>query len=368
VRSSDCPDRHRQAPAAAPDQVRELADRRAAARLAKDFAVADDLRDQIRQLGWVVTDAPGGFLLEPDTGGGQPAALAEPAGHGYPVLPGPGAIPARPARAARPRRAAAALPGPADVASLPRPAAGAAPPVPAAAAGPGWVATVGLLVEGWPDDLRKCMAALLAHVPPGVMISGLDVGNVGGSGDVLHELAAANPDRIEEWHVAPGAGWGAARNGLLRADPAPVHVLIETSTILTGDAIGPLLSALDAPGVVAAGWRGAEPDADLRSFHDAGPGPVTALLGYLMAVRADAAERVGGLPRRARFYRNADLEFSLRLGREGTLVVPPGTLPVRQARHRGYYDSDPGYREAESRRNYGRVLELLRANAGTRDG
>jgi hypothetical protein len=32
-----------------------------------------------------------------------------------------------------------------------------------------------------------------------------------------------------------------------------VHVLIETSTILTGDAITPLLTALSADGVAAAG-------------------------------------------------------------------------------------------------------------------
>ena len=96
-------------------------------------------------------------------------------------------------------------------------------------------------------------------------------------------------------------------------------------------------------------------------FHDAGPGPVTALLGYLMAVRTDAAARAGGFWDGAHFYRNADLEFSLRLGREGALVVPPGPLPVSQSRHRGYHDSEPAMRDAESRRNYRRVLRLLRA-------
>ena len=322
--------------------MRELADRRAAARRARDFAAADELRAQIRDLGWLVTDAPDSFSLVPavaeagsaSTSGTEPGpatgtgvvARARPgSAAGYHVLPDPSVLPA------------AARPG-----------------------APERVATIGLLVEGWPDDLRECVAALLEYAPPGVMISGLDVGNVGGAGDLLHELTAAHPGRIEAWHVAGGAGWGAARNGLLRADPAPVHVLMETSTILTGDAISPLLAAFATPGVVAAGWRGADPDPDLRSFHDAGPGRVTALLGYLMAVRAEAAERAGGLPARARFYRNADLEFSLRLGRLGALVVPAGPLPVRQARHRGYHDSDPAYRDAESRRNYRRVLELLR--------
>jgi hypothetical protein len=142
---------------------------------------------------------------------------------------------------------------------------------------------------------------------------------------------------------------------------------METSTILTGDVISPLLSAVAAEGVVAAGWRGADPDPDLRGFHDAGPGEVTALLGYLLAVRTEAAIQAGGLPPQARFYRNADLEFSLRLGRLGTLMVPAGPLPVRQTRHRGYYDSDRELRDRESVRNYRRVLSLLRERRADQD-
>jgi hypothetical protein len=304
-----------------PAPVRALAERRAQARQSRDFAAADRLRAQIGELGWTVTDGPGGYALTP----------AEPAGSGaadsYQVLADPSAIPQASSSGSRP-------------------------------------ATVALLVEGWPDDLRECVAALLAHAPGGVIISALDVGNRDGAGDVLHELAVAHPGRIEEWHVAASPGWGASRNALLRADPAPVHVIMETSTILTGDGISPLLAAVAADGVVAAGWRGADPDPDLRGFHDAGPGPVSALLGYLLAVRADAARAVGGLPARARFYRNADLEFSLRLASAGQLVVPEGDLPVRQSRHRGYHDPDPEYRDRESQRNYRRVLELLRARAG----
>jgi hypothetical protein len=310
----------------APEKVRELAERRAQARRSRDFAGADQLRAQIGELGWTVTDGPGGYAL---------ALTAAPeSGPAYQVRPDPAAVPAVPA-------------------------------VPdSSGRDQGRPATVALLVEGWPDDLRECVAALLAHAPAGVIISALDVGNRDGAGDVLHELAVAHPGRIEEWHVAASPGWGASRNALLRADPAAVHVIMETSTILTGDAIGPLLAAVAADAVAAAGWRGADPDPDLRGFHDAGPGPVSALLGYLLAVRADAARAAGGLPPGARFYRNADLEFSLRLRAIGQLVVPEGDLPVRQSRHRGYHDTDPQYRDRESQRNYRRVLELLRAGAG----
>src|SRR5580700_10240524 len=254
----------------APARIRELAAQRLAARQARDYAAADRLRAEIAQQGWVVTDTQGGYDLVP--------AVPEAA---YEVLPNPSAVTADLASGRSPRSA-----------------------------------TIGLLVEGWPDDLRECVSALLAHAPAGVMISALDVGNRDGAGDALHELAAEHPARIEALHVA-------------------------------------------------AGWRGADPDPDLQGFHDAGPGQVTALLGYLLAVRTAAAREAGGLPAGARFYRNADLEFSLRLGRSGRLLVPDRSLPVRQARHRGYHDSDPEYRDRESRRNYRLVLELLRQSGGT---
>ncbi len=292
-----------------PPEILELAERRSRARQARDFVAADRFRDQLQQLGWLVTDSGAGFSLRP----------VPP----YRVLPNPDAVPQ------------------------------------ASQGGP-WPASVALLVEGYPDDLRDCVTALLAAAPAEVQIIALDIGNVSGSGDALHEVAVASAGRVAEWHVAASKGWGVARNALLRADTAPVHVLMETSTILTGDAITPLLAALADPAVVAAGWRGADPDPDLHGFHDAGPGEVTALLSYLMAVRTQAALAVGGLPVGARYYRNADLEFSLRLGKLGKLVVPAQPLPVRQATHRGYHDADPQYRDAESRRNYRRVLDLLR--------
>ncbi len=307
-----------------PEHVRALAQQRAQARAARDFAAADAIRVQLEDQGWLVDDTAGGSALRP-----KPA---------FQVLPGPGALPDYSRPDYSPPDGSA---GPGDAADR--------------------VATVTLLVQGYPDDLRECVSALVQYAPSGVLIAGLDLGNIDGSGDVLHELAAAHPGRLAHWHLPAGLGWGAARTALLRADPGPVHVIMETSTILTGDALSPLLAATAEAGVVAAGWRGADPDPDLRAFHEAGPGPVTALLGYLLAVRTGAARRAGGFAAQAAYYRNADLEFSLRVGREGTLVVPAGPLPVRQARHRGYHDADPAYRETESRRNYRRVLSLLRA-------
>lgn len=299
-----------------PDDVTALATHRAEARAARDYATADLLREQIDALGWVVTDAPAGFELTP-----KPPFV---------VLPALSDLPDR--------SAASSTPG----------------------------CTIGLLVDGWPDDVERCLTAVLRHTPAHVVVAGLDLGDVAGAGLVLHRRSAEHPDRVTAWHVAATldqVGWGPARRALARLDTGAVHVLIDVSTILDGDAITPLLAALEAPGVVAAGWRGANVDVDdrWRSFVDAGPGEVDALLGYLMAVRREALAAVGGPPPGARIYRNADLELSLALREAGgRLVVPPGELPVRQGRHHGYHDSDPARLDRESKRNYDRLLQRFR--------
>jgi cysteinyl-tRNA synthetase len=50
---------------AAPDEVRALAERRRRARAERDFAAADQLRDEIAAHGWEVRDVADGFELLP---------------------------------------------------------------------------------------------------------------------------------------------------------------------------------------------------------------------------------------------------------------------------------------------------------------
>ncbi|HEX4654962.1 MAG TPA: glycosyltransferase [Mycobacteriales bacterium] len=303
--------------ASPPPDIHALADERARARDARDFAAADALRDRISEAGWLVVDRPDGYELKP-----KPP---------YDVLDRLTDLTDNSA-AADERRA-----------------------------------TVSLVVDGWPDDVRTCIDALLANTSDDVVVQALDLGNVDGAGDALHDFAGP---RLQAWHLAGPAGWSAARTALLRADTARTHVWCDLSTVFTGDALTPLLDVIDtSDDVVGAGWRGVNVDLadEWRSLADAPAGAVDAVLGYLFAMRRSAALAAGGPHPKARFYRNADIEFSFALreaaGPGARLVVAPGELPVRQDRHRGYHDSDPEVRDKESARTYNRFLQRFRGRA-----
>jgi len=280
-----------------------------AARAARDYAAADRLRDQISALGWIVHDTPTGYELTP-----RPP---------YPVLPSVAALPDRS--------------GDSDTHPV----------------------SFAVLVEGWPDDVRRCIGSVLKHTAAPVLA--LDLGNVDGAGDALHELAATAPDRVAEWHVEQPAGWADARTALLKADTAGIQVWLDPSIELTGDVTPPLLAEFDRPETVVAGPWGVDVRADWLEFEDAPePGECDAVLGYLLAVRRAEALAAGGPHPKARFYRNADLEFCFALRDRGGVAVQSGPLAVERHRHRGYHDSDPAYRDAESRKTYNRFLQRFR--------
>ena len=47
-----------------PEEIRDLANKRAEAKKAKDYAEADRIRDEIQAKGYTVKDVPGGFKIE----------------------------------------------------------------------------------------------------------------------------------------------------------------------------------------------------------------------------------------------------------------------------------------------------------------
>lgn len=289
-----------------PDAVRRLIDERAEARAARDWVLADALRDRLAELGWEVQDSAAGSTARPILA----AADAEPAPD---RLDEPGTVPL----------------------------------------------SVVVVAEDHAADLVRLLRGLAAH-PPSTAWEPVIVGNAP-SFDLRAAVASidglpATPELVER---PDRLGWADARTLGLRAARGEVVLLLDTSVEPVGDIAAPLLAAFDDPAVGVAGAWGVVTD-DLRHFTDAPPGEVDAVEAYAMAIRRDALRSVGGFDRRYRFYRHADLDLSFAIRDAGWRAVATEPLPLTRHEHRGWAALPDDERERLSRRNFYRFLDRWR--------
>ena len=292
----------------APDEVQQLVDERTAARAARDFARADELRDRIHTLGWEVQDTPRGSSV-------RPALPPDGAEAGYVSA----------------EALASRLDEPATVRL-----------------------SVVLLADDHPDDLARAIAGLVAH-PPTVAWELLVVANAPTEPVDPLIAAAAVPVEVEILATAERVGYGDAVNLGLRRAMGEVILLLDTSLEAAGDWATPLLAAFSDPGVgVAGGWGVRSGNA--RQFQEAPPGEVDAVEGYCLAVRREVLREAGLFERRFRWYRNADLDFSFQARAAGWRAVRTAPLPFTRHGHRGYAAFDEPDLTRQSKRNFYRFL------------
>jgi hypothetical protein len=195
---------------------------------------------------------------------------------------------------------------------------------------------VSLLVdlEGWPDDAARFRVSLARH-----------------GGDCSVEVVAAPQE----------AGFGAAQNKALGAATGTIVVLVDTSLELTGDLLGTLLTAFEDPTVAVAGPFGLATD-DLCDYEERTTGEVAAVQGYCLAARRADLVAAGGVQEAFTWYRNADIDVSLRLRtlREPLRrAVAVGAEHCRRHTHRAWEATPEAERGEHSRRNMGIVHEVF---------
>jgi cysteinyl-tRNA synthetase len=286
----------------APAELRALAERRAAARAARDFEAADDLREEIAAAGWTVVDEPSGWRMEP--------ATSEP-----------------------PRRLAAS-----EVDSV-------------LGEETTYDVTLQWVVEGWPQDVERAIRGFRATA--GGRRLQFVVSDVTGA-----DPAGWGPD-VEAIPLQEGTGWAAARNAGLRRSLGRVVLALDGSVEPAGDVLGPLESALADPSVGVCGPFGIVTH-DLHEFDPApAPGECDAVEGYLMAFRREVLTLAGPFDERFRWYRTADIDWSFRVrdARLRALVVP---VPVTKHEHRMWFETPPAQRASWSKRNFYRFLDRWR--------
>ena len=285
----------------APEVIRALAERRATARDAHDYATADALRGEIAAAGWNVVDEPGGWRLE----AAPPAAPRRtPAGAVTSVLDEPAS---------------------ADV-------------------------TLSWVVEGWPEDVVRSIASFRDADRRRLQLV---------VADVTGEPTSRWGEDVEVVALQAGTGWAAARNAGLRRSRGRIVLALDGSVEATGDVIGPLEAALADPRVGLCGPFALVTD-DLREFRRVTmAGECDAVEGYLMAFRRETLAEVGGFDERFTWYRSADLEWSFRVHDAGLhlMMVP---APVQVHEHRMWELLAAEQREDRSRRNFSRFLDRWR--------
>jgi hypothetical protein len=284
----------------APDSVHELAIARQAARAEKNFALSDQLRDEIAAHGFEVVDVAGGYELRPKKR--------------FPVYESTRDI--RPINSGK------------------------------------FEITAAIIVDGFHEDAITCIRSIKTHSQCAIAVL-----VIGEPGDLMNELDA----RTSLVQVNENFGWGENANALLRNITSEYVIILDPSTTFTGDAVTPVLEELKKRDFVAVGWRGGlvNLEDDWRSTDDKGPGEVDVLFSYFIAMHREDALAARGFSNRAMFYRNADIEFSLNLRHSNGRLLQMD-LPLEQGRHHGYHDSDPEYRDAQSKKNYDRILERFR--------
>ena len=295
-----------------PPEVRELLERRAEYRRARDWVTADALRDEIQALGWQPIDA-------------AESSTAEPL---LPSAPGGGVA------YARGEDLEIRLDEPAVV-----------------------DLSLVLVVDDHADDLERLGRGLATH-PISVSHEVVVVANAPSNdpGSVLRELEQGSGDSPVVLETSERLGWADAVNLGLRRSRGRIVTLLDTSVEPVGPWAEPLLAAFDDESVGVAGpWCLTSPDG--RQFEEAKPGEVDAVEAYCVAFRREALRAVGGFDHRFRWYRNADLDISFAIRAAGWRAVQTGALPLARHQHPGWTDLPQAERDRVSKRNFYRFLK-----------
>lgn len=284
----------------APENLYELGRERQAARAAKNFALADQLRDQIAQAGYEIVDVVGGFELQEKSLVITVADIQK-------------------------------------LKNLPKSTA---------------EMTVAIIVNGFHEDAITSINSIREHSSAEIVVLATQS---------AQDLGAVVDSQTHVFYLEKDPGWGECANALLKMASTPYVLIMDPSTTFTGDAITPVLQELNKKEFIAVGWRGGLVNIEdqWRTVDDKGAGEVDVLFSYFFALDKDAALSAGGFNVRAIYYRNADMEFSLRLKHAAGRLLQMD-LPLEQGRHHGYYDTEESFRDAQSKKNYDRILERFR--------
>ena len=228
-----------------------------------------------------------------------------------------------------------------------------------------------VVASNYVDDVKRCTQSILKWADGySAELIVVDNGSTDGSSEWLEELQAAD-QRARVIHCDHVLGEGAAKNIGIKQSLGRNIILIDTSTEVLGDVLGPVGRWLEDDSVGIVGPWGLK-SADFQHFHDeAEHGDVDAMQAYFIAFRRAALPQVGPMREAFRFYRNLDLDFSFQFKDKGYRVVADGSLSLTRHEHRQWNALGEAERDQLSFKNFKRFFkrwgdrpDLLVASAG----
>ncbi len=207
------------------------------------------------------------------------------------------------------------------------------------------------------DDVRRCVEAVMNHTKgSSAEMIVVDNGSTDGTAEYL-ESAKAEHSNLRVIHCDHVVGDAAGKNIGLKQARGKYVVLLDASTEVVGDIMGPVAEHLADPTVGVFGPFGLTTD-DMQHFHEeVDRGEADAMQAYCMAFRRVDLNSVGLMHESFRFYRNLDIDYCFQFKNAGYRVVCDSSLPLVRHEHRQWEELDENQRDELSRKNFGRFLK-----------
>jgi cysteinyl-tRNA synthetase len=213
--------------------------------------------------------------------------------------------------------------------------------------------TIAVTTREWPEDVERCVRAVLRFAPASAEILVLDQGSSDSTATRLDRLASG--DGVRVIHADRDLGEGAGRNALLRVARGRLLLQLDPSVELMGDLFAPLEKALRDGAGIAGPWG--LKTKDLRHFDEVTEGVCDAIEGYCQATARETLLAIGGFDERYRFYRNLDIAVSFAVRERGRRAVAVGVEHVVRHAHRAWEALPEEEREKRSRKNHDRMYK-----------
>ena len=209
---------------------------------------------------------------------------------------------------------------------------------------------------GYREDVERCVGSMLRHTGSYTSeIIVIDNGSTDGTAEWLEELQASH-DSVRVIHCDHNIGDAAGKNIGIKQSLGDNIIILDGSTEIVGDILGPIRERLAEESVGIFGPYGLSTD-DLQHFHEeVEQGEADAMQAYCMAFRREAVNGVGLMRECFRFYRNLDIDYCFQFKDKGYRIVADSSLPFARHEHRQWTELDENQRDELSRKNFGRFL------------